>query len=85
LILFSANLQLNDPDPLLWFFIHLSGAILCAFPFFKISFAALYWVAMIFYTGYAVYLLFISDGVLTWYSDYGAGNITQTMKAEKQY
>jgi len=40
---------------------------------------------MIFYTGYAVYLLFISDGVLTWYSEYGTGNLAQTMKAEKQY
>ncbi|WP_432264724.1 transmembrane 220 family protein [Autumnicola patrickiae] len=35
MILFSANLQLNDPDPLLWFSIYLSGAILCDLPFLK--------------------------------------------------
>ncbi len=83
LFLFLAILQLSDPNPLLWFSIYLSGDILCSLPFFKKGFPVIYWVALIFNTGYAVFLLFISDEVFTWYSDYGAENIAQTMMAEK--
>jgi hypothetical protein len=32
-----------------------------------------------------VFLLFISNGVFTWYSDYEAENISETMKTEKPW
>ena len=54
-------------------------------PFFKKSFPVFFRVAIIFYTEYAVFLLFISDGALISYSDYNAGKISQTMKAENPW
>lgn len=80
-----AFLQLNDTDPLLWFSLYLVGAILCLLSFFKIDQSALLWLALIFYGIFAAYLFFSPNGVLSWYRDYNAENIAQSMTTKKPW
>lgn len=83
--LLSAILQLNDPDPFLWFSIYLFGAILCVLPLFKKGISQFFWIATVFYLGAAVFLLLIPDGAISWYRDHDAENIVQAMKADKPW
>ena len=85
IFLLSAFLQLNDPDPVLWFCLYFSGVILCAFAVFRKIDKRVLWLFLVIYTIYAGYLLFAPDGVLSWIKDHNAENITQTMKAQKQW
>lgn len=85
LFLIAAYLQLNDPDPVLWSSLYLSGAALCAFALFGESQKSLLWLALVIYLGYAIYLLFSTDGVLSWYNEHEAENIAQSMKVDKPW
>jgi hypothetical protein len=83
-ILFAA-LQYNDPDPYIWMPIYLYGAFLCYQAYQKKYNAGLYVIGLVVYIGYAAYLFFDKQGVLSWAEEHGAENIAQTMKATKPW
>jgi hypothetical protein len=85
LFLVSAVLQYNDPDPYVWIPLYLLGAYLCYEALYKRYRPALYIVAFVVYLGYAVYLFFDRNGVLTWAKEHNAENIAATMKATKPW
>lgn len=85
LFLVSAFLQLNDPDPEIWFSLYLSGAFICGFALFGEIQQTLLWLALAIYACYAIYLFFSPDGVWTWYYEYDAENIAQSMTAGKPH
>ena len=45
----------------------------------------LYIIGLVIYIGYAVYLFFDKQGVLSWFGEHNAESITQTMKATKPW
>ena len=81
----SAYLQLNDADPLLWVAIYLSGAILCTLSIFYKGNDLLFKIALFAYLFYAVILLFAPNGVWTWFNEYDAENIAQSMKVTRPW
>jgi hypothetical protein len=81
----SAALQYNDPDPYIWVPIYLYGAFLCYQAYQKKYVPVLYIVGLVVYAGYAVYLLFDKQGVLSWANEHNAESITQSMKATKPW
>lgn len=81
----SAYLQLNDPDPLLWFIIYLSGAVLCTLSIFHKGNTLLFILALLTYLIYAVILFFAPDGVWTWLYTHNGENITQGMRVSKPW
>jgi hypothetical protein len=85
LFIFSAAVQYNDPDPLVWISIYLYGALLCYLTFKRKYNYNLYIIGLVVYTVYAIYLLFEKNGVLSWANDYDAENIVQSMKATKPW
>lgn len=85
LFLVAAYLQLNDSDPILWFSLYLSGAIICTLALFRKVPLAVLWFAVAVYSIYAIYLFISPDGVLSWYREHAAENIAQSMKAEKPW
>ncbi|HVG16934.1 MAG TPA: transmembrane 220 family protein [Chitinophagaceae bacterium] len=85
LFLVSAVLQYNDPDPYLWIPLYLFGAYLCYEALYKRFKPALYIVGFVVYIGYAIYLFFDNNGVLTWANKHNAENIAATMKATKPW
>ncbi|MDQ3682884.1 MAG: transmembrane 220 family protein [Bacteroidota bacterium] len=85
LFIFSAALQYNDPDPLVWISIYLYGALLCYLAFKRKYNYSLYIIGLVVYIGYAIYLLFEKNGVLSWANDHDAENILQSMKATKPW
>ncbi len=81
----SAVLQYNDPDPHIWIPIYLYGAFLC-FQAYKNNYnPALYIIGLAIYIGYAVFLFFDNQGVLSWAQEHDAESITQSMKATKPW
>lgn len=85
LFIIAAALQYNDPDPYIWVPIYLFGAFLCYLAMKKQYRPRLYWIGLFVYLGYAIYLFFDKQGVLTWAEEHGAENIAQTMKATKPW
>lgn len=85
LFLIAAFLQLNDPDPLLWFGLYSFGAIACTLAILNKTNRNFLWFLLGFYAVYAIYIFFSTDGVLSWYRDHGAENIAQSMKADKPW
>lgn len=83
-ILFAA-LQLNDPDPWVWIPLYLLAAGLCAYRFAGKAKPRLEWTAIIFYSIYALFLLFTGNGVLDWLEEHEAENLVQSMKATKPW
>ena len=81
----SATLQYNDPDPYIWVPIYLYGAWLCYQAFNKKYNPVLYIIGLVVYTGYAAYLFFDNQGVLSWAGEHNAENIVQSMKATKPW
>ena len=85
IFLISAALQYNDPDPLVWISLYLYGAVLSylairkRFDFFR------YLAGFLVFSGYALYLFFAGDGVLSWLTEHNAENIVQSMKATKPW
>lgn len=85
LFVVAAVLQYNDPDPYIWIPIYLYGAFLCYQAYRKRYNPALFIAGLCIYLGYAAYLFFDDEGVLTWARDHDAENIAQSMKATKPY
>ena len=85
IFIFSAALQYNDPDPYIWVPIYLYGAYLCYQAIHKRYNPVLYIIGLVIYIGYAVYLFFDKQGVLSWFGEHNAESITQTMKATKPW
>jgi hypothetical protein len=83
--LLSAALQYNDPDPYIWMPIYLYGAWLCYRAIYRRYNPALYIIGLVVYIGYAVYLFFDNQGVLSWAGEHNAENIVQSMKATKPW
>ena len=83
--IFSAALQYNDPDPYIWVPIYLYGAYLCYQAVLKKYNPVLYIIGLVIYVGYAVYLFFDNEGVLSWAGEHNAESITQSMKATKPW
>ncbi len=61
------------------------GALLCYLALKRKYNYSLYIIGLVVYTGYAIYLLFEKNGVLSWANDYDAENIVQSMKATKPW
>ena len=85
LFVLSAALQYNDPDPYIWAPIYLYGAYLCYRAINKKYNPVLYIIGLVVYLGYAIYLFFDKQGVLSWAKEHDAENIVQTMKATKPW
>lgn len=85
LFILSAALQYNDPDPYIWMPLYLCGAFLCWLALKKIYRPLLYLAGFLVYAGYALFLLFDNDGVISWAQNHGAENIVQSMKATKPW
>ena len=85
IFIFSAALQYNDPDPYIWVPIYLYGAYLCYQAIHKKYNPVLYIIGLVIYIGYAVYLFFDKQGVLSWFGEHNAESITQSMKATKPW
>jgi hypothetical protein len=81
----SAALQYNDPDPYIWVPIYLYGAWLCYQAIYRKYNPILYIIGLVVYSGYAVYLFFDKQGVLSWAGEHNAENIVQSMKATKPW
>lgn len=81
----SAALQYNDPDPYIWVPIYLYGAYLCYRAIYKKYNPLLYIIGLVVYIGYALYLFFDAQGVLSWAKEHNAENIVQSMKATKPW
>jgi hypothetical protein len=81
----SAALQYNDPDPYIWVPIYLYGAWLCYQAIYKKYNPIFYIIGLVVYSGYAVYLFFDKQGVLSWAGEHNAENIVQSMKATKPW
>lgn len=85
LFIVSAFLQYNDPDPYIWIPLYLFGAYLCYEALHKRYKPGLYIAAFVVYTGYALYLFFDKNGVLTWANEHNAENIAASMKATRPW
>lgn len=85
LFAFSAGLQFNDPDPYLWIPIYLYGAILCILAFRGRYYPGACLLGILLYGIYAIYLVFIPDGVIDWITRHDAEDIAATMEAEKPW
>ncbi len=83
-VLFAA-LQWNDPDPYIWMPIYLYPAILCGLAAAGKYYKGWYLFGIVAALGYAVYLFFAKDGVLSWMTEHSAENIAGTMKASQPW
>jgi hypothetical protein len=85
LFVISAALQYNDPDPYLWIPLYLYGAFLCWQAIQKKYVPSLFIIGLAVYGGYGFFLLFDSDGVLSWAGQHDSKQILQSMKATKPW
>lgn len=85
LFLIAAGLQYNDPDPYVWIPLYLYGAFLCYQAFKGKYYRNLYILGFIVYAGYAAYLFFEKNGVISWVINHNSENLVQTMKATKPW
>ncbi|MES3017688.1 MAG: transmembrane 220 family protein [Bacteroidota bacterium] len=81
LFIISAGLQYNDPDPYLWIPIYLYGAFICFKAYQGKFYPKACLAGMLIFLIYGIYLFFDKYGVLTWWNDHDAENISQSMKA----
>lgn len=85
LFIVGAALQYNDPDPYIWIPIYLYGAFVCYRALQKKYNPVLYLIGFIVYIGYAAYLFFDKQGVLSWIGEHNAESLTQSMKATEPW
>lgn len=83
--IFSAALQYNDPDPYVWIPIYLYTAWLCYKSIKGQYNPRLYYLGLVVYFGYAIFLFFDKNGVLSWSTKHHSENIVQSMKATKPW
>lgn len=81
----SAVIQYNDPDPLLWIGIYGYGALVCLLAILGKDNKVLHYAGILIFIAYALYLLFIPEGVLSWITQHDAENITGSMSDEKPW
>jgi hypothetical protein len=77
LFVFSAVLQYNDPDPLLWMSIYLAAGLICAFAAFN---KYNRWTILLVLAACAYELYDILPSFVQWIGD-GMPSITESMKA----
>ncbi len=82
---FSAALQYNDPDPLVWMSIYIYGAYLCYMATKQQYNPMLYLVGLAVYISYDLYLLVDAAGVISWLTEHGGESLVKTMKADKPW
>lgn len=85
IFILSALIQYNDPDPVLWMAIYGYGALTCALAFAKKDNKIWHLVGIIVFLLYAAYLIFVSEGVLSWITKHEAESITGPMAHEKPW
>ncbi len=85
LFLVSAALQYNDSDPYIWIPIYLYSAWLCFMAVKGLYFPRAYLAGIAVYLLYALYLLFVKHGVTEWYGGHRAGELVQSMQADKPW
>ena len=76
-----AALQYNDPDAYLWVPIYLYTSVLCGLAARGRYFKKAYLAGIAFYSVYAIYKVFDTNGLLDWLNLHHARNITGTMTA----
>ncbi len=85
LFIFSAIIQYNDPDPVLWILLYGYGAFLSLMAF-RGKFSRLATgLGLLVYSIYAIYLFFVTEGVADWLQKHNAASITGSMKAESEW
>jgi len=85
LFLFSAVLQYNDVDPLLWIVLYGFAAWAC---FMAARGRYLIWAyasSIVVYLGFVVYFLIFKHNVLDWALHHEAKDLVQSMKADKPW
>jgi general stress protein CsbA len=85
LFVIFAALQWNDPDPIIWIAIYLVMAVLCGLAAKSKYYPTLYIILILIFLGYAGYLFFDGNGVLSWMRDHHMESITGSMKAESPW
>ncbi|PWK77645.1 transmembrane family 220 protein [Mucilaginibacter oryzae] len=85
LFIIFAGLQYNDPDPYLWIPIYLYCAWFCYLATKKEFYPIGYGVGIVIFSGYAIYKVFDSNGLIDWFKFHHAESLVQTMKAEKPW
>ncbi|MCY2685671.1 transmembrane 220 family protein [Salinimicrobium sp. TH3] len=85
IFLFSAIVQYNDPDPLLWMVIYGYGALVCLLAILGKDNKILHYAGILIFLAYALYLFFVPKGVLSWLTEHAAENITGSMSDEKPW
>jgi hypothetical protein len=81
LFVFSAVLQYNDPDPLLWMSIYLAAGLICAFAAFN---KYNRWTILLVLAACAYELYDILPAFIQWIGD-GMPSITESMKSSKPH
>lgn len=81
----SAVLQYNDPDSYVWVPIYVYGALLCYSALRSKYNPSLYIFGLLAYSGYAFYLFFTKDGVLSWIKEHKTESTFQSMEAAKPW
>lgn len=85
IFLISAVIQYNDPDPALWVAIYGYGALVCILAFVEKDNRIWHFAGIFVFLIYAVYLFFVTDGVLSWLTQHEAESITGPMAHEKPW
>lgn len=80
-----AALQYNDPDPFLWMPIYLFTSVLCFLAAHNRYYTKAYLLGIAFYSFYALYKVFETNGLLDWLNRHHAENIAGNMKAEQPW
>ena len=85
LFLLFAGLQYNDPDPFLWIAIYVYAAGICWLMFMRRHYPRLVLAGIVLLGIYALYKVFVPNGLLDWITKHRAEDIAATMKAEKPW
>ncbi len=85
LFLISAALQYNDEDPYIWIPIYLYGAWICYMAIKSRYLPGAYLLGILGYLGFAAYYLIAKHGVVDWFQHHHAGDLVQSMKADKPW
>lgn len=85
IFILSAALQYNDPDPYIWIPLYLYAALVCYLSIINKHAPILYYAGLLVYVGYAIFLFFDRDGVLSWATEHDSENLVQSMKATKPW
>jgi len=83
--LFSAALQYNDEDPYVWIPIYLYGAWVCYLAVKNRYYPWTYAVGILAYLVITAYYLVAKHGAVDWYQHHHAGDLVQSMKADKPW